>query len=215
MFVAYALCYWEKRDVCVLRKTFEKDCMNRLKPWLKDHIVPSHLAETQMLIKHSLAIQGYQEKNERFTWLSNEIDKEMAGLKERVKEPIFNQMERLTDENIEEVITLMTQPDIWGVATYSSQSLFNRLDICKFCQSVRKLNNRNKMRLAEALAARYGQNYGIGDYKQIFGGEVDAIADVRSKFENYMNQSNKMTHVAYKRLIEPFNYALDRLYNNK
>lgn len=211
LYVVYILCSLENQSVCVLKKSFEKDCLNKIVPWIKANFVPSQLAQTEMQIRRGLSVQEREQKIYRFTWLSEQISKVLSNLKAEVKEPIFNYLEKLSDNNIDEVVALMFDTDVYSRANYSSQSLFCRLNVRKFCQRVKKLNNKSKMKLAEALDVRYGQNYKTSDYKDIFGSEESAIKEILSTFDIYRMKSTKITRVAYGRLIEPFNHALTRL----
>ena len=211
LYVVYVLCYWEEKSVCVLKKSFEKDCLNQIIPWIKANMLSTQIAQTEMQIRSGLSIQEREHRITRFTWLSEEIFKVLSNLKAEVKEPIFNLIENLSDYNIDEVVALMFDTDVYSRANYSSQSLFNRLNIKKFCQSVRKLKNRSKIKLAEALDARYNQNYRTSDYKNIFGDDEIAIKKIRSIFDLYRKKSTKMTSVVYDRLIKPLDNALSRL----
>ena len=132
-------------------------------------------------------------------------------MKKEVKEPILNQLENISNEDVEEVVSQMYQVDIYQRAYYTSQALFDRVNVKKFCQNVRKLNNRSKMHLAEGLDVRYGQNYGDGDYRSIFGGEKAALEEIMRNFEAYQQQSTKMTKIVYNRLLTPIKHALERL----
>lgn len=211
IYVVYALCYWNEKSVCVLKNSFEKDCLNKIVAWLRINMVPSELAITERKIHRGFEIQDREVKIERFSWLASEVGKAMTELKNEVKEPILNYLENISNENVENVVSQMYQVDIYQRAHYTSQALFDRVNVKKFCLNVRKLNNRSKMHLAEGLDVRYGQNYGDDDYRSIFGGEKAALDKMARNFEEYQKQSTKMTKIAYNRLLAPLKHALERI----
>lgn len=211
LFVTYKLCYWEEKKVCVLKKSFEKDCLKRVMAWIRQNMRPTQLASTEMQIKRGLRIQDREHLIPRFTWLEKEVTKALEEMKNAVKEPVLNLLEKISNDNIEEVLVQLFQVDIYNHANYSSQSIFNRINIRLFCQGIRRLSNRNKMRFVDALEARYGQNFSTHDYKQLFGDEGNAIAEIREMLERYREHSTKMDRVAYDLLIEPLDHALGRL----
>lgn len=211
IYVVYALCYWNKKSVCVLRKSFEKDCLNKIVAWLRINMIPSELAITERKIHRGFEIQDREVKIERFSWLASKVGEVMTELKNEVKEPILNYLENISNENVENVVSQMYQVDIYQRAHYTSQALFDRVNVKKFCLNVRKLNNRSKMHLAEGLDVRYSQNYGDDDYRSIFGGEKAALDEMARIFEEYQKQSTKMTKIAYNRLLAPLKHALERI----
>jgi hypothetical protein len=211
IYVVYALCYWNEKSVCVLKKSFEQDCLNKIVEWLRINMIPSELAITERKIHRGFEIQDREVKIERFSWLASEVGKAMSELKNEVKEPILNHLENISNENVENVVSQMYQVDIYQRAHYTSQALFDRVNVKKFCLHVRKLNNRSKMHLAEGLDVRYGQNYKDDDYRSIFGGEKAALEEIMRNFEEYQKQSTKMTKIVYKRLLAPLKHALERL----
>lgn len=211
IYVAYVLFYWEEKSVCVLRRSFERDCLNKIIAWLRINMIPSQLSITERQIHRGFEIQEREKKIERFSWLSCKVGEAITEMKKEVKEPILNQLENISNEDVEEVVSQMYQVDIYQRAYYTSQALFDRVNVKKFCQNVRKLNNRSKMHLAEGLDVRYGQNYGDGDYRSIFGGEKAALEEIMRNFEAYQQQSTKMTKIVYNRLLTPIKHALERL----
>jgi len=174
-------------------------------------MIPSQLAITERQIYRGFEIQEREKKIERFSWLSCKVGEAMTEMKKEVKEPILNQLENISNENVEDVVSQMYQVDIYQCAHYTSQALFDRVNVKKFCQNIRKLNNRSKMHLAEGLDVRYGQNYGDGDYRSIFGEEKSALEEIVINFEEYQKRSTKMTKVVYSRLLTPIKHALERL----
>ena len=174
-------------------------------------MISSELAITERKIHRGFEIQDREVKIERFSWLASEVGKVMTELKNEVKEPILNHLENISNENVENVVSQMYQVDIYQRAHYTSQALFDRLNVKKFCLNVRKLNNRSKMHLAEGLDVRYGQNYRDDDYRSIFGGEKTALEEIMRNFEAYQQQSTKMTKIVYNRLLAPIKHALGRL----
>ena len=211
IYVVYALCYWNEKSVCVLRKSFERDCLNKIRAWLRINMIPSELAITERKIHRGFEIQDREVKIERFSWLASKVGEAMTELKNEVKEPILNCLENISNENVEDVVSQMYQVDIYQRAHYTSQALFDRLNVKKFCLNVRKLNNRSKMHLAEGLDVRYGQNYRDDDYRSIFGGEKAALDEMLRNFEEYQKQSTKMTKIVYNRLLAPLKHALERI----
>jgi len=211
IYVVYALCYWNEKSVCVLRKSFEKDCLNKIVAWLRINMIPSELAITERKIHRGFEIQDREVKIERFSWLASKVGEAMTELKNEVKEPILNHLENISNENVVDVVSQMYQVDIYQRAHYTSQALFDRVNVKKFCLNVRKLNNRSKMHLAEGLDVRYGQNYRDDDYRSIFGGEKAALEEIMRNFEEYQKQSTKMTKIVYKRLLAPLKHALERI----
>lgn len=211
IYVAYVLFYWEEKSVCVLRRSFERDCLNKIIAWLRINMIPSQLSITERQIHRGFEIQEREKKIERFSWLSCKVGEAITEMKKEVKEPILNQLENISNEDVEEVVSQMYQVDIYQRAYYTSQALFDRVNVKKFCQNVRRLNNRSKMHLAEGLDVRYGQNYGDGDYRSIFGGEKAALEEIMRNFEAYQQQSTKMTKIVYNRLLTPIKHALERL----
>lgn len=211
IYVAYVLFYWEEKSVCVLRRSFERDCLNKIIAWLRINMIPSQLSITERQIHRGFEIQEREKKIERFSWLSCKVGEAITEMKKEVKEPILNRLENISNEDVEEVVSQMYQVDIYQRAYYTSQALFDRVNVKKFCQNVRKLNNRSKMHLAEGLDVRYGQNYGDGDYRSIFGGEKAALEEIMRNFEAYQQQSTKMTKIVYNRLLTPIKHALERL----
>lgn len=211
IYVVYALCYWNEKSVCVLRKSFEKDCLNKIVAWLRINMIPSELAITERKIHRGFEIQDREVKIERFSWLASKVGEAMTELKNEVKEPILNCLENISNENVEDVVSQMYQVDIYQRSHYTSQALFDRLNVKKFCLNVRKLNNRSKMHLAEGLDVRYGQNYRDDDYRSIFIGEKTALEEIVINFEEYQKRSTKMTKVVYSRLLTPIKHALERL----
>lgn len=215
LYIVYMLCYWEEKDVCVLKKSFEKDCFKIISLWIKQNMCPSQMSSVEMQIARGFAIQEREHLIARYTWLASNVYKFISDLKKEVKEPILTLLEGISNENIEELIALMSQPDIYAHANYDMQSIFNRVNIHKFSKGVRRLNNRNKMRLSEALEVRYSQNFRKGDYQNIFGDEECAIQEIRNMFEDNMKKTTKMTKMAYVKLIEPLDYALNKLRSNE
>lgn len=211
IYVAYVLFYWEEESVCVLRRSFERDCLNKIIEWLRINMIPSQLSITERQIHRGFEIQEREKKIERFSWLSCKVGEAITEMKKEVKEPILNRLENISNEDVEEVVSQMYQVDIYQRAYYTSQALFDRVNVKKFCQNVRKLNNRSKMHLAEGLDVRYGQNYEDGDYRSIFGGEKAALEEIMRNFEAYQQQSTKMTKIVYNRLLTPIKHALERL----
>lgn len=211
IYVAYVLFYWEEKSVCILKKSFERDCLNKIRAWLRINMVPSQLAITERQIHRGFEIQEREKKIERFSWLASMVGEAMTELKNEVKEPILNLLENISNENVEEVVSQMYQVDIYQRAHYTSQALFDRVNVKKFSPNVRKLTNRSKMHLAEGLDVRYGQNYSDNDYRSIFGEEKSALEEIVINFEEYQKRSTKMTKVVYSRLLTPIKHALERL----
>ena len=212
IYVAYVLFYWEEKSVCVLKKSFERDCLSRILAWLRINMISSQLAITERQIHRGFEIQDREKKIERFSWLSCKVGEAITEMKKEVKEPILNQLENISNEDVEEVVSQMYQVDIYHRAHYTSQALFNRLNVKKFCLNVKKLNNKSKMHLTEGLDVRYGQNYSENDYRSIFGEEKSALEEIVINFEEYQHRSTKMTKVVYSRLLTPLKHALDRLH---
>ena len=213
--IVYMLCYWEEKEVCILKKSFEKDCFKMISIWIKQNMCPSQISSVDIQISRGFAIQEREHPISRYTWLFDNVYKFISDLKIEVKEPILILLEGISNKNLEELIDLMSQPDIYAHANYDMQSIFNRINIYKFCKGVRRLNNRNKMKLSESLAARYSQNFSYSDYNNIFGEDEFAIQEMRNVFEGYKKQSAKITKIAYVKLIEPLDYALNRLRSKK
>ena len=211
IYVVYVLFYWEEKSVCILKKSFERDCLNKILAWLRINMIPSQLAITERQIHRGFEIQDREIKIERFSWLASKVGEAMTELKNEVKEPILNLLENISNENVEEVVSQMYQVDIYQRAHYTSQALFDRVNVKKFCLNVKKLNNKSKMHLAEGLDVRYGQNYGDDDYRSIFGGEKTALDEMLRNFEAYQQQSTKMTKIVYNRLLAPIKHALERI----
>ena len=163
IYVVYVLFYWEEKSVCILKKSFERDCLNKILAWLRINMIPSQLAITERQIHRGFEIQDREIKIERFSWLASKVGEAMTELKNEVKEPILNLLENISNENVEEVVSQMYQVDIYQRAHYTSQALFDRVNVKKFCLNVKKLNNKSKMHLAEGLDVRYVQNYGDDD----------------------------------------------------
>ncbi|MCI6419084.1 MAG: KAP family NTPase [Bacteroidales bacterium] len=211
IYIAYVLFYWEEKSVCILKKSFERDCLNKILAWLRINMIPSQLAITERQIHRGFEIQDREVKIERFSWLASKVGEAMTELKNEVKEPILNLLENISNENVEEVVSQMYQVDIYQRAHYTSQALFNRLNVKKFCLNVKKLNNKSKMYLTEGLDVRYGQNYSDNDYRSIFGEEKSALEEIVINVEEYQKRSTKMTKVVYSRLMTPIKHALERL----
>ena len=131
----------------MLKKSFERDCLNKIVAWLRINMIPSELAITERKIHRGFEIQEREVKLERFSWLASEVGKAMTELKNEVKEPILNHLENISNENVVDVVSQMYQVDIYQRAHYTSQALFDRVNVKKFCLNVRKLNNRSNCRV--------------------------------------------------------------------